>query len=459
MEKQVTLTTREQTRLMVLNELERGALSAPEAAALVDLSVRQVRRLLAAYRKEGAAALAHGNRGRRPVNALDDDLRQAVIALARTHYSGVNQMHLSELLAEREGIMVSRSALRRILVGAGIPSPRHRRTPKHRSRRDRYPQRGMLLQLDGSRHDWLQGRGPWLTLHAGIDDATGEVHGAIFRDQEDAAGYMLLLRQVVAACGRPLAVYHDRHGIFGREPAADRIALQLAGRELDPTQVERLLQELEIASIPARTPQAKGRVERLFGTFQDRLVAELRLAGVSSCVQANAFLSSFLVRFNARFAVPPAQEGSAYRPLPVGMDPERLFCFKYIRIVAADNTIRFGTHRLQLLAGAVRASYARCQVEVHERPDGSLAVLYQGMVLATKPAPVEAAVLRARDGQRVPAISSRPRRERRLADIPTTAPPTPSQSSRTGRNPGAIHPWRAGYAARMAAKRARETGG
>ena len=160
MKEMVTLNRKEQRRLMVLNEVEMGKMIGREAAELLDLSLRHVRRILAAYRKEGAAALAHGNRGRRPHNALDTKLKKQVLELARPTYAGCNNQHFTELLAERESIDLSRSAVRRILLKAGIRSPRKRRLPKHRSRRERYPQEGMLLQADGSCHDWLEGRGP-----------------------------------------------------------------------------------------------------------------------------------------------------------------------------------------------------------------------------------------------------------------------------------------------------------
>ena len=186
MKEMVVLNKKEQRRLVVLNQVEGGRMGGREAGEVSGLSLRHVRRLLAAYRKEGAQALAHGNRGRKPHNALDKGLSMKVSELAESTYAGCNNQHLTELLAEREGITLSRSSVRRILLGAGIKSPRKRRAPKHRSRRERYPQEGMLLQIDGSRHDWLEGRGPYLTLIGAINDATGKVPYALFREQEDA---------------------------------------------------------------------------------------------------------------------------------------------------------------------------------------------------------------------------------------------------------------------------------
>ncbi len=433
------MNKKEQRRLMVLNQVEGGGVAGRQAAEVLGLSLRQVRRLLAAYRKEGAAALAHGNRGRKPPHTIPELVRTGVRGLAQGRYRGLNHCHLTELLAEREGLVLSRSTVRHILAAAGVNSPRRRRAPQHRIRRERYPQEGMLLQLDGSRHDWLEGRGPWLTLVAAIDDATGHVPYARFREQEDAQGYFLLLREVIRSQGIPMALYSDRHGIFQRSPREpESLEEQLAG-ERSPTQFGRALRELGIAAIFAHSPQAKGRIERLFGTFQDRLVSELRLAGVSTVEQANRVLEHFLPRYNARFAVPAAQEGAAYQPLPEGVDLEGVLCFKYRRTVGPDNVVRFGGQRLQLLPSNGRASYARARVEVQERLDGSLAVYYQGRCLATREAPAEASVLRARNMSRAAAratpASGRPPPARGARHTPALKVPRPTK-------PSPDHPWR-----------------
>lgn len=422
---------------MVLNQVEAGRMRGREASEVLDLSLRHVRRLLAVYREEGAQALAHGNRGREPHNALDKGLRRRVSELAESTYAGCNNQHTTELLAEREGITLSRSSVRRILLGAGIRSPRKRRAPKHRSRRERYHKEGMLLQIDGSRHDWLEGRGPYLTLIGAIDDATGKVPYALFREQEDAQGYFLMLRQIVDSCGIPMALYHDGHGIFERsrgEPVS--LEEQLEGRR-KPTQFGRLMEELGITSILSRSPQARGRIERLWGTFQDRLTSELRLAGASTLDEANRVLWGFLPRYSQRFAVPAAQPGSAYLKPGEGLIPEEVFCFKYRRTVGPDNVVRFGEHRLQIVPANGRASYARARVEVHERMDGSLAVYYKGHCLATKPAPSEAPLLRARNIERViPGMAD----SDELA-VPIIAVKKTSQPKAPWK-PGPDHPWR-----------------
>ena len=426
---------REEKRALVLMRLMAGQWTGKEAAELLGVSPRQLRRLKSAFREEGIRTLIHGNRGRKPRHALSDSIRAQVVELARTRYERVNDHHLCELLADQEGIELSRSSVRRILRGAGIASPRRRRPAKHHRRRERMAQEGVLLQIDGSEHDWLEGRGPYLTLVGGIDDATGKVPGAVFRDQEDAQGYVLMLEEVVRTAGCPLAVYHDRHSIFeysskGRRTMAER----LTGKR-DPTQFGRLLAELDIHSVSAQTPQAKGRVERLWGTFQDRLVAELRLAGVSTLEGANRLLHDFLPRYNQRFAVAPAVPGVAYRPLSQPID--EVFCFKYERTVGADNVVALGEHRVQLLPGRNRISYAKARVEVHERMDGSLAVYYQGEQIASQPAPAEAPVLRTRHGR---LGITRPPAE--PVDRPLSWEQVRLRARAALVPPGQVHPWR-----------------
>jgi len=424
----------------VLNEVERGKMIGREAAELLDLSLRNVRRILAAYRKEGAQALAHGNRGRMPRNTLDGGLKERVVELARSTYAGCNHQHFTELLAEREGINLSRSSVRLILLGAGIGSPRKRRPPKHRSRRERYPKEGMLLQIDGSRDDWLEGRGPYLTIVGAIDDATGKVPYGLFRDQEDAQGYTLLLRQIVGNDGIPGALYHDGHGIFERSKReTESLEEQLAGRR-KPTQFGRIMEELGIISITSFSPQAKGRIERLWGTFQDRLKSELRIAGAKTSKEANQVLWDFLPRFNKRFAVPAKEPGSAYRQTPEDFKPDEIFCFKYQRTVGKDNVIRFGEHRLQIVPTNGRSSYVKAKVEVHERMDGGLAVYYKEQCLLTKPAPPEAPLLRARNIPRFIPGSGEP-----LESASHIANKILKPKATHPYKPAPNHPWRRGF--------------
>jgi transposase len=391
MEGLVTLNKKEQRRLMVLNHVEKGSMKSREAAVVLDLSLRQVRRLLSSYRRKGAEGLAHGNRGKKPANVVDSSIQERIMKLAASTYAGFNTQHLTEKLTESEGIGVSRSTVRRILINGGVSRPRKRRPRKHRSRRQRYQQQGMLVQMDGSYHDWLEGRGPWVTLLGAIDDATGKVFHALFRESEDTEGYFNLVKKIVADHGAPMAVYHDGHSVFEvseHEPMT--LEEQLHG-DKGITQFGRLLDELNITSIRSRSPQARGRVERLWGTFQDRLVSELRLANAHSIEDANEVLRKYLPVHNKKFTVPPAEPGSAFHK--PGPDWHQYFCLKYQRTVGMDNVVRFYGHRLQILPNG-RYSYARAKVEVRQDFNGAISIYYQGYQLDTKIAPLEAPELR-----------------------------------------------------------------
>jgi transposase len=419
----ITMTSREQQRAQVLTRLLVGDVTAGEAALLLGLSERQIFRLRAGYERDGPAALVHGNRGRVSPRRLDPALAERILVLARTTYDGANDCHLAELLAEHEGIAVGRASLRRLLRAAGQASPRRRRAPRHRSRRDRMPQAGMLLQVDGSRHDWLEGRGPRLTLVGAIDDATGRLTGAVFREQEDTAGYLIVLRDTVRRHGIPLAVYRDRHTLF-ETPRGSLMTLeeQLADTRT-PTQLGRAFEELGITSIAARSPQAKGRIERAWGTLQDRLVTELRLAGADDLPSANAVLA----RFGRRFGVPAADPAPAWRPLPAGTRIERICCLKYRRVVANDHTVRVGASILQLPPGPGRRGYAGRRVELQLRLDGRIVVWDGERELLAVPAPADPVQLRALESARL--------------EVGTAAP---SAAYRPGTIPADNHPWRRG---------------
>jgi transposase len=424
------LSKREQQRAHVLVQVVEGHLAVPDAARLLGLSFRHLRRLLAKVRQAGPAALAHGNRGRASPRRLAEAIRTQVLTLARTRYAGANDHHLTELLREHEGLILSRPTVQRMLRKAGIGSPRTRRAPKHRRRRERMPQAGLLVQMDGSDHPWLEDRGPRLVLLAAIDDATGEVLAGVFRPEEDTHGYFLLLRQLIRRYGLPAAAYTDRHGIFHRDPRTPQgLAEQLEG-DVASTQVGRALQELGIRWIPASSPQGKGRVERLFGTFQDRLVVELRLAQATTLTQAQRVFDRFRPRFNARFAHAPAHPEPAWRPAPA--DLTRICCFKYRRTVAHDNTVQLNGALLQVHPGPGGRSYTGARVDVHAFLDGTLAIYYRGERLSAKKLP---------HGQR-PSRMSRDRFSEPAPDPDTLPPDSDGQPSRTPSFPAPDHPWR-----------------
>ena len=417
----ITLNTTQQKRAQVLGWLEGSRLTAEEAATVLGLSRRQVLRLKAAYRTEGVRAVIHGNSGRRPAHAVPDDARTSIVALARSEeYRGYNHTHLCEELAESRGIMLSRRTLARILRAAGMRSPRRRRPSRHRARRERARQRGLLVQVDASDHDWLEGRGPRLTLVGAIDDATGELLAAHFATHESSIAYLQLLRDSVRAHGAPAAWYSDRHSCFVRNDKEPwTLAEQFAGRR-EPTQVARALEELGVELILAHSPQAKGRIERCWGTLQDRLVKALRRAGASTMDEANVVMASHVVRHNARFSVAAADPVDAHRRLSRRLDLDGVCSMHYVRTVTNDNTVRLDERLIQIPPGPRRRSYARCRVELQERIDGELVVMHQGVVIARQPRQTDAPV-RARKRQRgreLPADAplARPRPEP-VADV------------------------------------------
>lgn len=430
----IHLDSAAQQRLYVLAHVLAGEVTVAQAAAVLRLSTRQVDRLARRFRAEGAAALVHGNRGRTPANRTAEAIRARLVELATTEFAGFNPVHLAEVLAE-EGHAdqaVSPRTIRRILAAAGRPLPRTRRSPRHRTRRERMPRAGMLLQVDGSRHDWLEGRGPVLTLIGAIDDATGIVTAATFRAAEDAAGYLEVFRRTVVRHGRPGAVYSDQHGIFIKDPnRPPTLAEQLAGRR-GFTQVGRALDEAGIGWIGASSPQAKGRVERLWGTKQDRLVSELRRAGATTIEEADVVLARYLPRHNRRFAIAPADPEPAWRPWPDELDLDAVFGFCYPRRVANDATLAWAGRSLALPRRPDGRSWAGRTVTLEERLDGSLWVGVEGQHHRLVEAPPVAPVLRARKLERIDDL-------RPVPEPPGAPGAAPSAASTAARR---IHPWR-----------------
>ena len=426
------LTEREAKRAQILNLVLEGRCEASKAAELMGVSERHVWRMLSRYRQEGLSALVHGNRGKSPAHATPREIRERVVQLATGPYDGANDTHMVELMAQRDGLLLSRQTVQRILRKAGVKSSRRRRAPKHRSRRERYPQEGMLLQIDGSRHRWLGKDRPALTLVAAIDDATGDVPYALFREHEDAQGYFILLRETIRRRGIPLAIYSDRHSIF-TVSQPETIDQQLEGRT-PQTQFGMALDALDINLILANSPQAKGRIERLWGTFQGRLVKELELANARTIGDASVVLEEFVARHNKRSVVEANQPGKAYRTA-AGIDLDSVLCFRYQRTVAADNTVSFGGEDLQIEPDSERSTYARATVEVQERLDGRIVVMHKGRELASTVAPLRPAVLRARRRK----AQAGKRGDGRAGDGSVSSTPL---SSPKDRKPAPDHPWR-----------------
>jgi transposase len=369
-----TLSQKELQRVTVLSQCLRGTLTCARAAELLALSPRHVKRLKSRYRQGGAAALAHVSRGRPSPRRLPERVRARILALVRTRYTGFNDHHLQEKLVEKEGFSLSRETLRRLLRANGIGSPRKRRPPAHRQRRLRSAREGQLVQLDGSPHDWLEGRGPLLTALGMQDDSSGKILAAQFFPSETAEGYFRLLQSLLRRFGVPLAFYGDRSGVFTRNDPHWSIDEQLAGQR-QPTQFGRALERLGVTFIAAQSPQAKGRIERLWGVLQDRLTSELRLAKVCDRDSANRVLGHFVADYNRRFARTPRDTAKAWRPSPHNL--ERICCFTHERVVSNDNVVQWDGHRLQIHPQPRRFSFAGAKVQIYQALNGRVSLYYR----------------------------------------------------------------------------------
>ena len=379
----VPMSQRDLQRYHTLRLVVERRVTAAQAASSLGLSERHVWRLLARLRREGRRALVHGNRGRPSGRRLAPALQQQILTLAQGRYAGLNTTHLTEKLQAEQGLPVSRVTVHRLLRAAGVARPRRRRPPRHRARRPRKAQAGLLVLWDGSPHAWLEGRGPTCSLVGALDDATGALlPGAAFGPEEDTVTYLRLLHTLVGTCGIPVALYMDRHGIFRRNDPHWTLAEELRGRQA-PTQVGRALAALGIEAIFALSPQAKGRIERLWGTLQDRLVAELRLARIATLGAATAFLPAFTAEFNARFVRPAAEVTPAWRPVPAGLDLDRVCSLYTEATVLNDNTVRVRGTVLQIPPGPGGRGYAKARVEVRQLLDGTWRVYSQDRLLPT----------------------------------------------------------------------------
>ena len=373
MKERIVLSQRELQRVQVLEQVKSGHLTLVVGGDLLQVCYRQAKRLLGRYRTEGPQGLAHRRRGQPAHNELSPEVRARILSLHQERYAQFNDTHFVEMLAEREGIEAGRETVRGLLRGAGIRPKRRRRSPRHHSRRPRRERLGLLMQWDGSPHPWFGPERPSCCLMHAVDDASNTVLGMRFRPQEDAIGYLQLLDMVLRRHGVPAAVYQDRHSALSRNDKFWSHEEELAGLRF-PTHVGRVLQELGTETISAYSPQTKGRIERQGGTLQDRLIAEMAIEGITDIDPANAWLeSTFLSRFNLRFAKTPALPGSAFRRISAAKR-YHLVSFAYEATVANDNTVRLGGLTIDIPPGPDRRTYARSRVLVRQHLDGAWTV-------------------------------------------------------------------------------------
>ena len=416
---EIRLSMRELDRAGVIRQVVEGRLTQREAAERLGLSVRQVKRLVARYRTRGAAGLVSGHRGKRSNNAIDAATRREVLELVRERYRDFGPTFACEKLVELHGHRLSAETLRGWMIEDGLWRPKSRRAVREHPSRPRRECPGDLVQIDGSPHDWFEGRGPTCTLIVYVDDATSRLLAAGFVAAETTEAYMRTTRAHLAAHGRPVAYYSDRYSVF---------RVNRRDREGEPTQFARALRTLDIESIHAGSPQAKGRVERANRTLQDRLVKEMRLRGIGGIEAGNDYLPTFMADYNRRFGVAPRNPADAHRPvLHDERELDLILCEHHARKVTRNLSISFEGDAYQVTGHGRGHRLRGAAVTVCKGFDGTVTVLRDGRELAVRllaegedPLPVE-------DGKSV-----RLRVDRAKAE----------QQSRPGWKPAPDHPWR-----------------
>lgn len=368
----ITMSRRESKRLHLIHQALDRKITQVAAAEVLGLSARQFRRLIKRVRAEGDEGICHRSRGRASNRRIPRKLKGRVLKLFAEKYDDFNLAHATEKLFEAHGITISDETLRLWLNEAEIPYKK-RRVKKHRQRRERRACFGELVQMDGSHHDWFEGRGPWCVFMGYIDDATGTVFGR-FYDYEGTMPAMDSIKRYIGQYGLPQSVYLDKHTTY-KSWAKPTIEEQLSGQE-PMSHFEKSLAALEVEVIHANSPQAKGRVERLFKTLQDRLVREMRLLGVKSVNEANEFLESYLPKYNRRFRKAARLNADLHRPAPHSRELDRILCIKEERTVKNDFTIAYNG-KLYQIEQMTRAK----KVMVEQRLDGSLHITYKGQDL------------------------------------------------------------------------------
>ncbi|HEY0714295.1 MAG TPA: ISNCY family transposase, partial [Polyangia bacterium] len=373
----LVMSTRELDRLEVIKQVVDGRTTARAAAALLDLSAKQITRLRQAYERDGAAALVSRKRGRPSNRKLAADIEERVVQLVRDRYADFGPTLAREKLAENHGIKLGLETVRQILLRSGVWVPKSQRIARPHQPRYRRECLGELVQIDGCDHHWFEDRAPSCTLLVYVDDATSRLMELRFVESESTLSYFESTASYLRRHGKPVAFYSDKHSTF-------RVTRQKDGAEVEAvTQFARALSELNIDIICANTPQAKGRVERMHSTLQDRLVKELRLQGISDVVAANAFLPGFLEAFNARFAKPPRNAHDAHRKLDPLDDLDRIFSCREERSMGPDLTVQYLGSIYVVTPGPTTKKLAgrRRKVEIRTWPDGRLEIQHDGQVL------------------------------------------------------------------------------
>jgi len=371
----LTMSKKELTRLEIIQRLEEKLLNQKEAGEMLGISTRQIRRLQNNYKKEGTAGIISKRRGHPSNNQLDPQIKKKAIDLLHSQYADFGPTLACEKLLERNSLKLSKESVRQIMISEGLWKPRNRKRPQIHQMRPRRASVGELVQIDGSPHNWFEDRGPRCNALVYVDDASGQLMELFFTPEETTVGYFAATRNYLSRYGLPKAFYSDKNSIF-------RVNIKGALSGTGMTQFGRAMRQLGVEVICANTPQAKGRVERMNLTLQDRLVKELRLNNISDIQSANVFALTFIADFNRRFAVQPKSKKDAHRPLLFShQELDQIFSHHETRIISKNLTLQYDNVIYQIQTS--RPSYAlrKAQVTVCEDADGNISILYKGKPL------------------------------------------------------------------------------
>ena len=419
------MSAKELSRFEVMQRLFKKQMSQQEAGRILDLSTRQIKRLLRAYRAKGAGGLVSKHRGRKGNNRLPEDMKKRALNLLKTKYQGFGPTLAHEKLVEKDHLKLSDESVRQLMIAEGLWKARKAKKVVVHQLRERRACFGELVQIDGSPHDWFEGRAERCSLLVFIDDATGKLLQLCFVESESFFSYAQAAEVYFRQQGKPVAFYSDKHGIF-------RVNVPSTGTGAALTQFGRAMQELDIQIICANTPQAKGRVERVIQTLQDRLPKEMRLRKICSWEAGNAYLPEFLADFNTRFAEEPRSDVNAHRPLTPKDDLARILSWQETRSLSKNLTLQFYNTVYQIQSK--RPSYAlrKAQVTVCLNANEDISILYNGKSL-----PFTIYTQQARQAE----IVSAKHLDQALhhQTMPTL--------------PGPDHPWRRGFATPLSKRR------
>jgi transposase len=419
------MSAKELSRLEVMQKLSEKRLSQKEAGTILHLSTRQIKRLLRAYRKQGAPGLVSKHRGRKANNRLSEETKKRALNLLKTKYQGFGPTLAHEKLVEKEKLKLSDESVRKLMIAEDLWKPRKAKKVVIHQLRERRACFGELVQIDGSPHDWFEGRAPACVLLVFIDDATGRLVQLLFVESESFFSYCQAAEGYFKQSGKPVALYSDRHGIF-------RVNVPSTGTGQALTQFGRAMQELDIQIICANTPQAKGRVERVIQTLQDRLPKEMRLRGIASMKDGNAYLPEFLADFNPRFAVEARSSVNAHRPLTTREHLARILSWQETRTLSKNLTLQF--QKIVYQIQTQRPSYAlrNAQVTVCVNDREEITILYRGKALPYS--------IYKHQAKQAEIVSTK---QLHLALKARPLPPKPAPD----------HPWRKGFATPLSKRR------